>query len=138
MGIQKKIATFAPAMRKIQDFIGKGALRHGLLRGVFHHLLLVWLVSVPATGIVAQNPIICDLTKPVTGLCDLFFTLSGRQAPAMDFDCWQFSETTTAIKEVENEEKAKREDVIYDLSGRRVNKNGSQKGIRIVGGKKIF
>ena len=78
----------------------------------------------------------CDLTAPVTGVRDLFFTLSGRGTSAMDFDSWQFSEAPTAIKETGKQEKANRGNGIYDLSGRRVGERERSKSVIIVDGKK--
>ena len=80
----------------------------------------------------------CDLTTPVTGLHDLFFTLSGRGPDAMDFDCWQFSETPTEVREVRSEGQTIKGNETYDLSGRRMNERGRSKGVRIAGGKKYI
>ena len=78
----------------------------------------------------------CDLSTPITGVHDVYFTFSGRGNPQMDFDCWQFSEVPAAVKEVRKEEKAEKNDDIYDVSGRKV--KGDSKGIKIIGGKKYI
>jgi hypothetical protein len=82
----------------------------------------------------------CDLTKPVTGVQDLFFTFAGTGSTSLcDFDNWQFSEEPTAIHATKAQEPASTAEA-YDLLGRRV-ANGQKpaaKGIRIVGGKKVL
>ena len=80
----------------------------------------------------------CELSSPIRGVHDLFFTLSGRGSQLIDFDSWQFSEEPTAVKGVRNEEKAKKGNGIYDLSGRQVSGKSRSKGIRIVNGKKYI
>ena len=80
----------------------------------------------------------CDLTTPITGVDDLFFTLSGRGNPQMNFDSWQFSEVPTVVKDVRNEEEAKKGNRIYDISGRQVSEKSNRKGLRIVGNKKFI
>ena len=78
----------------------------------------------------------CDLTTPITGVHDLFFSLSGRGASAMDFDYWQFSEAPAAIKEVRNDDNEHEVHALYDLSGRRINENS--RGLVIMDGKKVL
>ena len=80
----------------------------------------------------------CDLTTPITGVRDLFFSLSGRGPHLMDFDCWQFSEEPTAVKVVSDEENTRKGNGIYDLSGRKVSENSRSIGIRIIDGKKYI
>ena len=79
----------------------------------------------------------CKLTEPITGLCDLFFTFKANDASKLDFDSWQFSNTSTGIRhsQVTNHIQTP---AVYDLNGRRVNTKGSSKAIRIIDGKKII
>ena len=79
-----------------------------------------------------------ELTTPITGVHDLFFAFSGRGNSKMDFDCWQFSEEPTVVKDVRDEEKVKRGNGTYDLTGRQVNEKDRTKGIRVVDGKKYI
>ena len=79
----------------------------------------------------------CDLKSPITGVCDVFFTFKSNDASKLDFDSWQFSETSTAIKEISHDPSSQA-DAVYDLSGRRIDGKGHSKGIKIVGGKKII
>lgn len=77
----------------------------------------------------------CDLTSPISGIQDLFFTFSGSigsESSLFDFDSWQFNEETTGILSLETEE-SKKDHATYDLQGCRT----KGKGIRIRDGKKI-
>ena len=76
----------------------------------------------------------CELTSPITGVKDLFFTFTGSGTSLFDFDNWQFTEETTGISGPKNEKKSN--DAIYNIGGLRVNKQG--KGITIVNGKKMI
>ena len=78
----------------------------------------------------------CALTSPITGVHNLFFSLSGRGAPSMDFDYWQFSESPTAIREVRNDGSTNTVRGIYNLSGRPINDNST--GLVIIDGKKVL
>ena len=77
----------------------------------------------------------CDLSTPITGVCDLFFTFSGSGSSLFDFDSWQFSEEPTSIKAQTSSLKSQTSQV-FDLRGRKV--TGQLKGIKIVDGKKIL
>jgi hypothetical protein len=77
----------------------------------------------------------CDLTSPITGIQDLFFTFSGSvgsESSLFDFDSWQFSEEPTGILSLENK-KREVNDSSYDLQGRKT----KAKGISIRDGKKV-
>ena len=98
----------------------------------------------------------CELTQPITGVQDLYFTITGAPTSQFKFDNWQFSEETTGIKEIvrpesqsdhaqgkdhssstkveANELKTK----FYDLQGRQIKGSQSHHSIQIVGGKKII
>jgi len=77
----------------------------------------------------------CNLTSPITGVQNLFFTFQGSGSSLFDFDSWQFSEEPTGIKSQTTKLKSQTSEV-YDLRGRKV---ASQlKGIKIVDGKKIL
>ena len=81
----------------------------------------------------------CELTTPITGVQDLFFTMSTPDANLL-FDNWQFSGQNTAIRTVNSKSTAS--SAVYDLQGRRVSPLTSQpsplkKGLYIVNGKKV-
>ena len=78
----------------------------------------------------------CELTSPVKGVCDLFFTFKANSSSNLDFDSWQFGKEPAAIREVTDKAKGEKSDAVYDLNGRYV--YGQPKGISIVGGKKII
>ena len=91
----------------------------------------------------------CNLSSPITDVCDIFFTFSGNKTSLMDFDSWQFNEISTDVKEIKNEDpstpfRGSNEGNIYDLQGRRINSqfiiHNSQlpKGVYIVNSKKVL
>jgi hypothetical protein len=75
-----------------------------------------------------------DLTSPITGVQDLFFTFTGTTATSFDFDKWQFFEQPTNIKPRTSKSKSQ---TTYDLQGRKINKNTNH-SIKIIDGKKII
>ena len=75
----------------------------------------------------------CELTQPITGVQNLFFTFSGTGSSLFDFDCWQFYEDPSAIT-THTQSITPKTSSIFDLLGRKT-KQG--KGIRIVNGKKV-
>ena len=77
----------------------------------------------------------CELTKPVTGVQDLFFTISGTAFEQFGFDSWQFSEETSGIK---NMVQHPADNHAYDLQGRQIKDSQQNHSIRIVNGKKVI
>jgi len=77
----------------------------------------------------------CELTSPINGIKDMFFTFSGAGTSLFDFDNWQFMEEGTHISTPKNAQQST-DGAIYNIGGQRVNKQG--KGISIVNGKKIL
>ena len=76
----------------------------------------------------------CELTQPISGVQNLFFTFSGTGTSLFDFDCWQFYEDPSAITTHTSDITPKKSS-IFDLQGRPTTKDA--KGIRIVNGKKV-
>ncbi len=78
----------------------------------------------------------CELSSPITGLRDLFFTFKANDSSKLDFDSWKFNTSSTSI----NVQRAnnKSTSAIYDLNGRRLNGIQSSKSIKIVGSKKVI
>ena len=79
----------------------------------------------------------CDLSSPITGVCDLFFTFKAGDISKLDFDCWKFNTSSTGIN-VLQADNSKSIPVSYDLNGRRMNGTSSSKSVRIVDGKKVI
>ena len=82
----------------------------------------------------------CELTTPITGVQDLFFTMSNSPSVKLQFDNWQFSGQDAAIKTINSKPTGSR--TVYDLQGRRVKESGirnsaMKKGLYIVNGKKV-
>ena len=77
----------------------------------------------------------CELTSPITGVHDLFFSFSGNGNSLFDFDSWQFSQQPTAIKSQTSNPNSQTSQA-YDLRGRKT--SGQSKGVRIIGGKKTL
>jgi hypothetical protein len=81
----------------------------------------------------------CELTAPITGVQDLFFTMNTPAANLL-FDNWQFYKEGTGIKTITTQHQTihKYDYHTYDLQGRPV--NGSKKGhsISIMNGKKVI
>ncbi len=81
-----------------------------------------------------------DLTKPITGVKDLFFTFTGTlpkdATTLIDFDSWQFFETATGLTAPQTSAR-QRSDSYYNLQGQRVErlKPGS---LYLKGGKKVL
>jgi len=79
----------------------------------------------------------CDLTTPITGVCDLFFTFTGTGSSIMEFDSWRFYGDATRIENkeqgIKNKEERIKEEKLYDLQGRRASQSG--KGLFVRGGK---
>ena len=55
-------------------------------------------------GVLALTPtggewtdVACDLSTPIKGACNLYFTFTGSGSSLMDFDSWQFSRQSTAV-----------------------------------------
>ena len=80
----------------------------------------------------------CELTKPITGVHDVFFKFSVRGTQTMDFDSWKFSEEPTVVKVAKKEGKTNKANGVYDLSGRPVNEKDHSKGIKVIEGKKVI
>ena len=89
----------------------------------------------------------CELTTPIKGVRDLFFTYSGRNAANLEFDSWQFSTAASSVSEElrvfatphsDPSEKSDEfaTDPVYNLNGQRVVKPA--KGLYIVNGKKVI
>ena len=76
----------------------------------------------------------CDLTSPINGVRDLFFTFTGSGTSLFDFDSWQFSEQPTHISHIAHP--AQTTHPAYNLSGLKATPN--TKGVTIVNGKKIL
>lgn len=81
--------------------------------------------------------LMCDLTVPITGVQNLFFTFSGTGSSLFDFDNWQFyGDTVAGVDEVRSGSGEMRHGVC-DLLGRAAN-GSSRKSVKIVDGKKII
>ena len=78
----------------------------------------------------------CDLTEPIIGVQDLFFTISGTAVEQFEFDSWQFFEETTGVQAPKDSQHS--DTRIYDLQGRRVNDSQNNRSVRIINGKKII
>ena len=83
-----------------------------------------------------------DLTKPITGVKDLFFTFAGslpKDAPTlMDFDSWQFFAGTMGIDGPSaNSLKGKDNGQWYTVDGKNVNGTPAKKGLYVKDHKKI-
>ena len=76
----------------------------------------------------------CDLTSPINGVRDIFFTFTGSGTSLFDFDSWQFSEQPTHISHIAHP--AQTPHPAYNLSGLKATSN--TKGVTIVNGKKIL
>ena len=76
----------------------------------------------------------CDLTSPINGVRDIFFTFTGSGTSLFDFDSWQFSEQPTHISHPAHP--AHSPHPAYNLSGLKATPN--TKGVTIVNGKKIL
>lgn len=84
----------------------------------------------------------CDLTAPITGVQNLFFTFSGSGTSLFDFDSWQFLGDTSGITAPPSpvnvqSSKFNLQSSPFTLQGHRVN-GTTGKGIKIVGGKKVI
>ena len=78
----------------------------------------------------------CELTTPITGVQDLFFTIPSSPSANLQFDNWQFFKEGTSIQQPKVQRRTDHR--VYDLQGQQV--NGSQHGraVRIVDGKKVI
>ena len=76
----------------------------------------------------------CDLKSPLTGLCDVCFAFKTNDACKLDFDCWQFGNSSSGIQEMYNSQCTMHNEV-YDLQGRRI--EHPTKGLYLVDGKKV-
>ena len=92
---------------------------------------LVGKLAVESTNGEWQD-ITCELTTPVTGQHDLYFTFNCSSTCNLAFDSWQFGKSATGIQKVETP-KTKNEGY-YDLQGRKV--NNPTHGIYIKNGEK--
>ena len=90
-------------------------------------------VNIPSTDGEWQE-VTVDLTSPITGVQDLFFTFAGTTATSFDFDKWQFFEQPTGIQPQTTKRPSQ---ATYDLQGRRTS-NHSNHAIKIIDGKKII
>ena len=79
-----------------------------------------------------------NLSEPITGVRDLFFTFQGTGSSLFDFDCWQFFGESAGISSphLTPDSQPLTPTQAYDLNGRKVSK--LSKGVRIVNGKKIL
>lgn len=77
----------------------------------------------------------CELTEPITGIQDVFFTIPSSPSSKFKFDNWQFFDQITGIKTVEGEKYKVRRGT-YDLQGRQMT-NQPRHGIYIMDGKKF-
>ena len=79
----------------------------------------------------------CDLSAPITGVCDLFFTFTGS-SKLFDFDNWQFHQETIdsnrAITVMADGTKGHQ--ATFDLLGRKQQKGIPSRSVIIDGGKK--
>ncbi len=73
----------------------------------------------------------CNLTSPITGVNDLFFTFTGSGTSLFDFDSWQFGREASGIQSALSRKSETAP--AYDLLGRRASHATS---VRIVDGKK--
>ena len=78
----------------------------------------------------------CELTTPITGIQDLFFTMSNSPSVKLQFDNWQFFKETSGIRNVGVERSANPN--VYDLQGRQTNGTNNGHSIRIINGKKVI
>ena len=97
-------------------------------------------VNIPSTDGEWQE-VTVDLTTPITGVQDLFFTFAGTTATSFDFDKWQFFEQPTSIKpqtiNLQSQASSLKPQTTYDLQGRRAS-NHINHAIKIIDGKKII
>ena len=98
---------------------------------------LVGKVTVSATNGEWQD-FTCELTEPVKGLHDLFFTFTCGSSCHLEFDCWQFGNASTDIAPTRYNNRKVQQKGSYDLSGRRLQGKSAVKGIGIVDGKKVI
>jgi len=77
----------------------------------------------------------CELTTPISGIQDLFFTMSTPSAN-LQFDNWQFFKETSNIRNVSVKRPASQN--VYDLQGRQTNGANNGYSIRIINGKKVI
>ena len=94
--------------------------------------------------------LVCDLTKPITGIQDLYFTITGTTSAQLKFDSWQFFESPAGIdapstfdpsSSTINPSSSTR---IYDLHGRQIapstlhlSPSTLKKGLYIINGEKV-
>ncbi len=80
----------------------------------------------------------CELTEPITGVQDLFFTIPSPASTQFKFDNWQFFEEASGIQ-TPHVSDVRANSQAYDLQGRRVFSTASLKpGIYVIGGKKTI
>ena len=77
----------------------------------------------------------CNLSKSITGVQDLFFTMNTPSAK-LQFDNWQFFQETSGIRNVNAERPANQN--VYDLQGRQTNGANNGHSIHIINGKKVI
>jgi hypothetical protein len=77
----------------------------------------------------------CELTTPISGIQDLFFTMSTPSAN-LQFDNWQFFKETSNIRNVSVKRPASQN--VYDLQGRQTNGANNGHSIHIINGKKVI
>ena len=80
----------------------------------------------------------CDLSSPITGVCDIYFTFSSSNSSSslMEFDNWCFNEETTGVQ-THASGLYPTSKATYDLQGRKTVGKTRSKSIRIMDGKKI-
>ena len=77
----------------------------------------------------------CELSEPIKGIQDLFFTISGSPSSEFKFDNWQFFEESTGIHTPNT---TRRVSNVYDLQGRKTKNKPAHHSIQIVDGKKVI
>jgi hypothetical protein len=85
--------------------------------------------------------IACDLSTPITGVNDIFFTFTGSigtSATLFDFDNWQFFAETMGIDGTSARmPKGEESDRWYTVDGKNVNGTPAKKGVYVKDHKKI-
>ena len=79
----------------------------------------------------------CDLTSPLTGVKNLFFTFSGSGQSLFDFDNWQFSEAPSNLTNLKTQNSTINSPA-YSLSGIRQPNTPRAKGLYVRKGKKTL
>lgn len=88
-----------------------------------------------AGGVPEWMDLSCELSEPIKGIQDLFFTISGSPSSEFKFDNWQFFEESTGIHTPNT---TRRVSNVYDLQGRKTKNKPAHHSIQIVDGKKVI